>query len=106
MVVEKRVLMNVVFPKPDSPATCTGINSSVKSITLVDRELSHHYSEGSTSLRNNLVSMTIISPKPKALILPLGDTVDWEAKILVSTEAPKWYRESFMTHIGDANWRR
>jgi hypothetical protein len=33
MVVEKSVLMKVVFPRPDSPATCDGQTNGIKTRT-------------------------------------------------------------------------
>jgi hypothetical protein len=50
-VVEKSVLMKVVFPRPDSPATCDGQNGAVE----VQIGRTYHYGEGSAALRNNLV---------------------------------------------------
>jgi hypothetical protein len=51
MVVEKSVLMKVVFPRPDSPATCDGQNEAAEMQT----GRMYHYSEGSAALCNNLV---------------------------------------------------
>jgi hypothetical protein len=53
MVVEKSVLMKVVFPRPDSPATCDGQNGP----TEMQTERTYHYGEGSAALCNNLVSV-------------------------------------------------
>lgn len=67
MVVEKRVLMKVVFPRPDSPATCRVF---VRSWPLLGGEGgrgdAYHDGEGSTALGDNLVP-----------VLTLGWTHAW-----------------------------
>ena len=56
MVVEKRVLIKVVLPNPDSPATFTIDVSSIL-YTIRVYMLSYHDSESGTPLSNNLVSL-------------------------------------------------
>ena len=59
MVVEKRVLMKVVFPKPDSPATWNdGLVRELFEFSAIDC-LAHHNRECGSTLGHNLVSENV-----------------------------------------------
>ena len=76
------MLMKVVFPSPDSPATCP-----VSICTLVHIiYIAYHNGEGCTSLRNDLVTLVWLPPcqweKSKNLgkkltrfAIPIGDAL-------------------------------
>jgi hypothetical protein len=83
MVVENRVLMNVVFPSPDSPATCQSKPS------LMCRLRTDHYSKSGTALCDNLVSVEWLDDGAKTRE---GRTVGSEAVWFWSAEFQRHFR--------------
>lgn len=57
MVVEKSVLMNVVFPNPDSPATYSLVSSSTQDASSNCQ--TNHNSKGRSPLRDDLVAVSL-----------------------------------------------
>lgn len=85
MVVENKVLMKVVLPRPDSPATCSLVNSP--SPWPNELGYTHHNGEGCTALRNDLVSVRLISHVSLPSLGRCRRTAGWEAGDHVSINA-------------------